>query len=94
MHQIALRSLHEVFESDRRGLVSTITLEVGTNTIAPATGRETYIPFVSGAAERGAFLEFNLAAVIPGATLEHLGAAISKNPFDLVPADTKGVRRT
>lgn len=93
IHQVALRSIHEIFEADRRGIVRTISLEVGTSTISPATGRETYIPFVSAAAERASFLEIDLSAVVPNATLKHLGAAVSKNPFGLVPADTKGVRR-
>ena len=39
VHQVALRSFHEVFESDRRGLIQTISLEVGTNTVDPATGK-------------------------------------------------------
>lgn len=94
VHQVALRSLHEVFEADRRGLVNTITLEVGTEALDPATGKETYIPFVSVGAERQSFLEFDLSRVVPLATLKHLGAAISKNPFGLVAADTKGIRRT
>ena len=47
VHQVALRSMHEVFEADRRGLIKTISLEVGTETIDPATGREAYVPFVA-----------------------------------------------
>src|SRR5665811_1864317 len=50
VHQVALRSMHEVFEADRRGLIKTISLEVGTETIDPATGREGYIPFVAACA--------------------------------------------
>ncbi len=94
VHQIALRSLHEVFEADRRSLIKTISLEVGTETIDPATGRETYIPFVAVGGERDSFLEFNLSSVVPAATLGHLGAAVSKNPFDLVAADVSGIRRS
>lgn len=93
VHQIALRSIHEVFEADRRGLVKTISLEVGTDTIDPATGNPTYIPFLATAASREAFLTFELANVTPLATLELLGAAVSKNPFGLVPANTDGVRQ-
>jgi restriction system protein len=52
------------------------------------------VPFVAVGAERGAFMEFDLAEVVPAATLAHLGAAVSKDPFNLVPADTTGVRRT
>jgi len=92
VHQVALRSIHEVFEADRRGLIKTISLEVGTETIDPATGREGYTLFVAAGAERGSFLELDLANVVPAATLSHLGAAVSKNPFNLVAADASGIR--
>lgn len=94
IHQVAIRSIHEVFESDRRGLIKTIRLEVGTKAIDPATGLQTYIPFVVVAAERESFLKFNLSAVVPGNTLERLGSALSKNSYGLVPAETSGVRRS
>ena len=93
VNQVALRLLHEVFESDRRGLIRTISLKVGTETIDPGTGNPTYIPFVVVGAERDSFLTFNLAAVIPAQTLDRLGAAVSKNPYGLVAVDTAGVRR-
>lgn len=94
VHQVALRSLHEAFEADRRGLVKTISLEVGTNTIDPATGQPTYIPFVIAAAERESFTKFDLSAVVPSLTLGRLGAAVSRNPHDLAPAERSGVRRS
>jgi len=94
VNQVAIRSAHEVFEADRRGIIKTISLEVGTETIDPATGRETYIPFVAVGAERDSFLELNLSNVVPAATLGHLGAAVSKNPFELVAADVSGIRRS
>lgn len=94
IYQVALRSFHEVFESDRRGLIKTISLEVGTNTIDPATGQRTYMPFVIAAAERESFLAFELSAVVPALTLGRLGAAVSKNPYSLVAAERSGVRRS
>jgi restriction system protein len=94
VHQVALRSLHEIFESDRRGLIKTIRLEVGTEAVDPATGRPKYVPLVVVGVERGVFLQFNLSAVIPKLTLERLGAAVSKNPYGLAAADVSGVRRT
>lgn len=94
IYQVALRSLHEVFEADRRGLIKTISLEVGTETIDPATGNNAYVPFVAVAAERQLFIDFDLSAVIPAATLDRLGAAVSKNPYGLIAADTSGVRRS
>lgn len=92
--QAALRSLHEVFEADRRGLINTISLEVGTETIDPATGREAYILFVAVGAKRDSFLELGLANVVPAATLGHLGAAVSKSPYDLVVVDSSGIRQS
>lgn len=94
VHQVALRAMHEVFEADRRGLINTISLEVGTQTVDPATGRQTYVPFVAAGAEREPFLAFDLSAVVPASTLQYMGAAVSKNPYDLVPAGTSGVRRS
>jgi restriction system protein len=45
------------------------------------------------AADRQTFSHFDLTNVVPRATLEYLGAAVSKSPFDLTPADTShGVR--
>jgi len=90
---IALRSLHEVFEADRRNLIASISLELGTKTISPATGQPTYVPFVAVAARREEFEALDLSAVVPAATLEHLGASVSKNPHGLVPAVASGVRR-
>lgn len=94
VHQVAIRSLHEVFEADRRGLVTTISLEVGCEATDPATGRLKYVPFVVVGAERKAFQGFDLSAVVPLLTLEHLGAAVSKNPYSLVGVETTGVRRS
>jgi restriction system protein len=94
VHQVALRSLHEIFEADRRQLIQSISLEVGTQTINPATGNETYIPFSAVAVARDIFAGFDLSAVTPAATLEHLGAALSKNPLALMPANGSGVRRS
>ena len=94
VHQVALRTLHEIFEADRRGLIQSISLEVGTQTINPATGKETYVPFAAVSTSREAFSQIDLSAVVPAATLEHLGAAVSKNPLGLVPANGSGVRHS
>lgn len=94
VHQVAVRTLHEVFESDRAGKIHSIALTVGVNRIAPATGLPEYVPLMVVAADRETFNSFDLAKVVPAATLDHLGAAVSKSPFDLTPADTsRGVRQ-
>lgn len=94
VQQVALRTLHEVFEADRRGIIQSISLEVGTETTSPATGKSVYIPFVAVGAFRESFVLLDLANVIPQATLDHLGGAVSRSPFDLVPASVTGVRRS
>lgn len=91
---VTLRTLHEIFEADRRGLIKTIALEVGTHTIDPATGQPTHILFAAVGAERDAFMEIDLSAVVPSATLDHLGAAVSKNPYGLVAVKASGVRKS
>lgn len=94
VHQVALRSFHEVFESDRRGLIRTISLDVGADTVDPATGRRAFIPLVVAAAGRDAFLQFDLSAVVPALTLTRLGATVSKNPYQLIAVERGGVRST
>ncbi|MCO4100985.1 MAG: hypothetical protein HEQ38_16645 [Gemmatimonas sp.] len=93
VHQVSLRSLHEVFEADRRGLIRTIALEVVASAIDESTGLRGDVPLVIVGADRDTFLAFDLSAVVPEKTLAHLGAAVSKNPLGLVPADRTGVRR-
>jgi restriction system protein len=91
--QVAVRTLHEVFEADRAAKILSISLTVGTGRISPATGLPETVPLVVVAAAREAFMAFDLSNVQPQATLAHLGAALSKSPFDLTPADTsRGVR--
>ncbi len=94
VHETAVRTLHEVFEADRAGKIRSIALTVGVNRVAPATGLPETVPLVQVAAGRETFNEFDLSNVVAVETLKHLGAALSKNPFDLTPADTgRGVRQ-
>jgi restriction system protein len=91
--QIAVRTLHEIFEADRAGRIHSISLIVGVQRNAPTTGRPETVPLVVVAADRDTFMGFDLAHVVPMAMLTHLGAALSKSPHDLTPADTShGVR--
>jgi restriction system protein len=92
--QVALRTLHEVFEADRRGIIQSIALEVGPATKDPATGLDRFFPLIAVGAARERFVEFDLSSVIPAATLQLLGAAISKSPLTLTVVDAGGVRRS
>jgi restriction system protein len=91
--QVALRSLHEIFEADRAARIQTIALTVVTSAIDAATGRLTETPLIAVASDRPTFEVLNLSNVVPAATLAHLKANVSKNPFGLVAIDlSKGVR--
>lgn len=91
--QVAVRTLHEIFEGDRAGKIRSVALTVGAGRIAPTTGRPEEVPLVVVAADRDTFTTFDLTNVVPHATLTHLGAALSKSPFELAAADTgTGVR--
>jgi restriction system protein len=91
--QVALRTMHEVFEADRAGHIGTIALTVATEAIDTATGRQKRTSLVAVGAERESFMEFDLSNIVPSATLQHLGASLSKSPYDLVGIDgAKGVR--
>jgi restriction system protein len=90
---VALRTLHEVFQADRENKVWAISLTVGVDRVSPATGNQETVPLVALACTRDTFTAINLSNVEPAATLDHLGAAVSKKPWDLVPiAASRGVR--
>jgi restriction system protein len=85
--------VHEVFEADRPAKIKSIALTVGASHIAPHSGLPEFVPFAIVAADRATFTSFDLSNVVPHATLVHLGAALSKSPSDMTPADTsRGVR--
>lgn len=92
--QVALRTLHEIYEADRRGVITSISLEVGPATKDPGTGLDRFFPLIAVGASRDRFTKFDLTAVVPAATLQVLGAAVSKNPLALAVVDTNGVRRS
>lgn len=90
---VAVRTFHEVFESDRDGRIQTISLTVQTETIHPATGLPEAFPFVAAAADRHDFGQYDLHNVDPTQTLAYMHALVSKNPFALKPiSSARGVR--
>lgn len=90
--QVAVRTLHEVFEADRHGRIHSISLIVQVHRISPATGLDEDVPLVAVAADRDRFSAFDLTQVDPVATIDHLGGALSKKPWDLLAVDPAGVR--
>lgn len=90
---VAVRTLHEVFEADRREHVKTISLSVKTTTINPATGLIEDFVFIRAAADRSEFMRFDLAHVDPAETLSYIRSSVSKNAFGLKAVSTsRGIR--
>jgi restriction system protein len=94
MAAVALRVLHELFSAEPSGVIETVSLVVGTETIDPATGQNKLFRFVAVAAARDDLLQLNLRQADPTQALAHLGAVVSKNAFALKPiSDERGVRK-
>ncbi|TPG26183.1 hypothetical protein EAH80_29385 [Mycobacterium hodleri] len=90
---VAIRTLHEVFESDRDERIQTVSLVVQTETANPATGLNDVFPFVAAAADRKEFLRYDLRNVDPAETLAHMRSSVSKNAHGLKPISTaSGIR--
>lgn len=90
---VALRTLHELFEADRLGHIASISLTAGVTGINPATGQTGFTPLVAVAVARETFAAIELSNVIPTETLKHFNAVVSKNAHGLVAIDTsRGVR--
>jgi restriction system protein len=90
---VAIRTFHEVFESDREGRIHTVSLTVQTETANPATGLVEAFPLVAAAADRQEFSKFDLRNVNPVQTLAHMRSQVSKNAFGLRPISTaRGIR--
>ncbi len=83
--RVVLRSLHELFSADLRGMVETIVFNAHVDTINPATGQPVRPCLVTVRTTREAFQALNLAAVDPQAALQALNASVSKSPAELAP---------
>lgn len=83
--QIALRTVHELFEADRTRLVETIVLNGIVDTVDRATGRSVRPCLVTVRTIRDTFVSIDLARVDPAACLQHLKAAVSPRPESLTP---------
>jgi restriction system protein len=90
---VAIRTFHEVFESDREGRIQTVSLTMQTETVNPATGLVEAFPLVAAAADRQEFSQYDLRNVDPAQTLAHMRSQVSKNAFGLKPISTaRGIR--
>lgn len=83
--QVTLRTLHELFESDRAQLVETVVFNGVVDTVDPRTGQGIRPCLVTVRTTRNQFTSINLAKVDPAACLQHLNASLSKRPEELAP---------
>ena len=83
--QITIRTLHEVFQTDRLKCVETVVFNGHVSSIDAATGQNVRPCVISVRTTRGVFDALELRRVDPVACLTALNASISKKPDELVP---------
>lgn len=83
--QIALRTIHELFEADRTKHIDTIVFNGYVDTIDKGTGRSVRVCLVTLRTTRDVFSELDLSKVEPLACLKTLNASVSKSPAELAP---------
>lgn len=83
--QVAIRTLHELFESDTGNHLASVVFNGIVRTIDPKTGKDISPCLVTVQAEKAPFLEFDLAKVDPIACLKGLKAHISPSVDELAP---------
>lgn len=83
--QVAIRTIHELFEADRLGHLETIVFNGYVDSIDRGTGRTARECLVTVRVTREIFLELDLNRVDPIACLRVLNAGVSKAPEELAP---------
>jgi restriction system protein len=83
--QTALRTVHELFEADRRELVETIVYNGMVDSIDKKTGRPARVCVVTLRTTRDAFAALDLSRVDPEECLKGLNAGVSRKPSELAP---------
>jgi restriction system protein len=83
--QIALRTVHEIFEADRWRHVETVVYNGVVDSIDKRTGQPARICLISLRTTRDSFESLQLELVDPQECLKGLGAGVSKKPAELAP---------
>lgn len=81
--QVSLRTVDELFESDREGAVETIVFNGIVDSVDPRTGQNVRPCLITLRTTRERFEELDLQRVDPEACLRHLSASVSKSPSEL-----------
>jgi restriction system protein len=83
--QMALRTVHELFEADRRNHIETIVYNGMVESIDKRTGTPARVCVVSFRTTSDTFEPLNLGQVDPEECLKGLNAGVSKKPSELAP---------
>ena len=83
--QMALRTLHGLFASDRANAIASVVVNLVVETIDPSTGRPIRPCLLTVRADKQNFLNIDLSKVEPLACLRGLGAQVSSSPHELHP---------
>ncbi|WP_372410798.1 restriction endonuclease [Streptomyces luteireticuli] len=83
--QMTLRTVHEIFSSDRDKVVNGVTLNGHVTAVDRATGHKVSPCLVTVSTSREEFGGLRLSQVEPAACLTRLNALVSPNPYDLEP---------
>ncbi|MCW3048004.1 MAG: restriction endonuclease [Solirubrobacterales bacterium] len=83
--QVALRTVHELFEADRGGHLESIVVNGHVDAVDPRTGQPIRPCLVTLRTTRDVFDGLDLGHVEPEACLRGLSASVSKSPAELTP---------
>ena len=85
IYQIALRTIHELFEADAASALDTVVFNGVITDKNPATGKVESKIIASVSTEKSEFLELNLTEVVPKAAFKHLKGVSAASLVDLSP---------
>lgn len=77
---VALRTIHEIFESDQAQHINSLVFNGSVSGVDPATGKDIRPCIISVRATKPAFTEINLARIDKQVCLRNLGVRISAQP--------------
>ena len=83
--QLAIRTLYELFRSDKGGHIDAVVFNGVVDTTDPGSGRRIRPCLVTVRTTRESFSELDLSHIEPLACLKHLSAGVSKSPAELLP---------
>src|SRR3954469_12353599 len=83
--QLSLRTVHELFEADRTGVVETVVFNGIVDSVDPRTGQNIRPCLITLRTTRERFDELDLGRVDPQMCLRHLSASVSRSPTELAP---------